>query len=74
LSIEFDLPVLGPLLKSSIIIGGIQNAEQQFLLIPPGEHNQNWLYWLFSNWGPEEIEYSSLQEYFEDSLEQIQSP
>lgn len=71
--LEHDLPYTVSGLKSSILIGGFGSAEQQFLLIPPSKEYDNWRYWLFSNWGNGEIEYNSLQEYFEESLDQIKS-
>jgi len=74
LEFEAEMPLLLARLKSSIIIGGIKNSEQQFLLIPKGKHNEAWLYWQFSNWALGEIEYENLTNYFEESLKQIQTP
>ena len=73
LEYEHDFPQTVAGLKSSILVGGFNNSEQQFLLIPPSKHHDKWRYWFFSFWGLGEDEYKSLNEYFKDRYELIQS-
>jgi hypothetical protein len=54
-------------LKRSILVGGV-DEEQYFLLIPPSEKNENWLYWTFSTWAPGESEHADIETYFKNVL------
>jgi len=55
-------------LERSLIIAGI-NEEQQFLLIPPIEKEENWKYWKFANWIPGEEVYENITEYINSVIE-----
>lgn len=55
-------------LKSSIVVGGI-NEEQYFLLLPPDSNNDEWRYWKFANWIPGAEEYDDLDSYFTEVLD-----
>ncbi|MBC7981790.1 SMI1/KNR4 family protein [Candidatus Parcubacteria bacterium] len=59
----------GDKLKSSIIIGGLQE-EQQLLLIPLP--NNRWECWHFSSWRPGEVVYESFPFYMEDDLQKLE--
>lgn len=59
---------VGANLKRAILIAGI-NEEQKFLLIPPNQNVNSWLYWKFTNWIPGEEEYQNLEHYFTEVLE-----
>ncbi len=58
-------------LARSIIVAG-KNEEQHFLLIPPNDTDKNWKYWKFACWIPGELEYKNLQEYFLDTLNDME--
>jgi len=62
-------------LERAIMIAGFED-EQQFLIIPPHEGQNNWKYWKFAMWIPGEEEYQDLKSYFESVInfltEQIQ--
>jgi hypothetical protein len=58
---------IGEKLKTAIQVGGF-DEEQYFFLIPPSKENPNWEYWDFSSWGPGEIVYHSLTDYFKSVL------
>ncbi|HEY1872536.1 MAG TPA: SMI1/KNR4 family protein, partial [Chitinophagaceae bacterium] len=59
----------GDKLKSSIVIGGLEE-EQQLLLIPLP--NKKWEYWHFSSWNPGEVVYESFRFYVEDELQRLE--
>ena len=55
-------------LERSIIIAGIDDA-QQFLLIPPFKKEGNWKYWKFANWIPGEEVYENITQYLNGVIE-----
>ena len=55
-------------LEKAIIIAGLEE-EQQFLLIPPSDGQQEWKYWKFAMWIPGEEEFKDLKAYFEKVIE-----
>ena len=57
-------------LERSIIIAGIDDA-QQFLLIPPFKKEGNWKYWKFANWIPGKHEYENLEDYLKNVIQSI---
>lgn len=59
----------GDKLRSSIVIGGLQE-EQQLLLIPLS-HGQ-WECWHFSSWRPGEVVYESFRFYMEEELQRLE--
>jgi|AntRauTorckE5430_2_1112549.scaffolds.fasta_scaffold13040_2 hypothetical protein len=58
-------------LGSAIIIGGIENDEQQFLLIPPTNTYEKWRFLESANWALGETEYTSIRHYLEETLELV---
>jgi hypothetical protein len=56
---------VGHVLRSSILIGGL-NESQQVLLIP---QKSQWVYWQFADWIPKKRLYENLNSYLEDTLE-----
>lgn len=58
-------------LGSAIIIAGIENDEQQFLLIPPTNTREKWRFLEFSNWALGETKYTSIRHYLEETLELV---
>lgn len=58
-------------LKRSIMIAGSEDS-QQFLIIPPIDENDQWRYWKFATWSPEEDEYKNLEEYLDEVIDFIE--
>ena len=56
-------------LKSSIIIGGLE--EEQYLLLVPLS-NKKWECWHFSSWRPGEVVYENFRYYMEDELQLLE--
>lgn len=59
-------------LESSICVSSVHD-EQLFLLIPPSEQHDNWLYWKFAHWIPGEDPYDDLTDYFNSTINFIAS-
>jgi cell wall assembly regulator SMI1 len=59
---EENMPEIGKILRTSILIGGL-NESQQVLLIPRGD---KWIYWEFAHWIPGERAFKNLKSYFKD--------
>lgn len=59
----------GEKLKSSVVIGGLQE-EQYLLLVPLG--NRKWECWHFANWRPGEVTYESFRFYIEEQLQRLE--
>ncbi len=57
---EESMPDIGKTLRTSILIGGL-NESQQVLLIP---QKNKWIYWQFAGWIPGERPYKNLKTYF----------
>ena len=54
-------------LEKAIMIGGYEE-EQQFLLIPPTDAEQEWKYWKFAMWILGEQEFTDLKSYMESII------
>ena len=59
----------GDKLKSSIVIGGLE--EEQYLLLIQLS-NKKWECWHFSSWRPGEVVYESFRFYMEDELQRLE--
>jgi cell wall assembly regulator SMI1 len=57
---EEPMPDIGKILRTSILIGGL-NESQQMLLIP---QKKGWVYWQFASWIPGERPHKNLKTYF----------
>jgi cell wall assembly regulator SMI1 len=57
---EEPMPEIGKILRTSILIGGL-NESQQMLLIP---QKKGWIYWQFASWIPGERPHKDLKTYF----------
>lgn len=59
----------GDKLKSSIVIGGLEEEQYLFLIPLP---NNKWECWHFSSWRPGEAIYESFRFYMEDELQRLE--